>query len=173
MAVFVARLLAEPAGEAGLAGYVPPQTPRFSDVGPSGAWSWCYRHVEYIAEKGVTSGYPDGTYHPEVTCTRDQMAEFLAEGLAWSERTDEVNRAAGAVTTVTAPSFAQAGWHCGTAESTTFCAGRAMMELLPEGSRAEPGLAGMRSDCPESARSEFLRVTGGAWRSGAAFAGRH
>jgi hypothetical protein len=81
MAVFVARLLAEPAGEAGLAGYVPPQTPRFSDVGPSGAWSWCYKHVEYIAEKGVTSGYPDGTYHPEVTCTRDQLAEFLARGL--------------------------------------------------------------------------------------------
>ncbi len=81
MAVFVARLIAEPAGEAGLAGYVPPQTSRFSDVGLSGAWSWCYKYVEYIAEKGVTSGYSDGTYHPEVTCTRDQMAEFLARGL--------------------------------------------------------------------------------------------
>jgi PKD repeat protein len=81
MAVFVARLIAEPAGDAGLAGYVPPQTPRFSDVGPSGAWSWCYKYVEYIADKGVTSGYSDGTYHPEVTCARDQMAEFLARGL--------------------------------------------------------------------------------------------
>jgi hypothetical protein len=35
-------------------------------------------YVEYIAGQGVTHGYPDGSYHPEVTCTRDQMAVYVA-----------------------------------------------------------------------------------------------
>jgi len=36
--------------------------------------------VEYIAdpERGVTQGYPDGRYHPEYPCTRDQMAVYVA-----------------------------------------------------------------------------------------------
>ncbi|MBE9566329.1 MAG: S-layer homology domain-containing protein [Proteobacteria bacterium] len=41
------------------------------------AWSWCYDHVEHIAERGVTQGYFDGLYHPEYTCTRDQMAVYI------------------------------------------------------------------------------------------------
>jgi hypothetical protein len=35
--------------------------------------------VEYIAQPGVgvTQGYPDGDYHPEYICTRDQMAVYI------------------------------------------------------------------------------------------------
>jgi hypothetical protein len=36
--------------------------------------------VEYIAQPAiaVTLGYPDGLYHPEYACTRDQMAVYVA-----------------------------------------------------------------------------------------------
>jgi hypothetical protein len=40
---------------------------------------WAYTYVEYIAQPtiAVTQGYPDGNYHPEYTCTRDQMAVYV------------------------------------------------------------------------------------------------
>ncbi len=74
MAVFIARCLA------GGDGSVPdgPDSPTFPDVTPTDASSWCYRHVEYIVAAGVAVGYPDGLYHPEHTCSRDQMAAYLA-----------------------------------------------------------------------------------------------
>ncbi len=78
MAVFLARCLASPLGEQGLNTYTPPETPTFADVTPTNTWSWCYKHVEYVAAKGVTSGYPDGLYYPANTCTRDQLAVYLS-----------------------------------------------------------------------------------------------
>lgn len=78
MAVFIARAMADPTGDEGLAGYTPPPNPTFPDVTPDNNWSWCHMYVEYIAGQGVTQGYPDGSYHPEVTCTRDQMAVYVA-----------------------------------------------------------------------------------------------
>jgi hypothetical protein len=71
MAVYVARALVAPSGEAGLADYTPSDPRNFPDV-PSDFWS--YKHIEYCVENGVVSGYEDGLYHPEVTVTRDQMA---------------------------------------------------------------------------------------------------
>lgn len=70
MAVFVARALV--GGE----GFVPagPAVPTFPDV-PEGFW--CYPHVEYIAGRQVTAGYPDGWYHHEYPCTRDQIAVYM------------------------------------------------------------------------------------------------
>jgi PKD repeat protein len=82
MAVFLARLLAEPAGDAGLTDYVPPETPWFSDVGPSGEWSWCYKYVEYLRQQHVVEGYPDGSYRPDEALTRDQMAVYIARAFA-------------------------------------------------------------------------------------------
>jgi hypothetical protein len=73
MAVFIARSIVTPRGEAGLAGYEPPATASFADV-PTDFWA--YRHVEYIAARGIVSGYGDG-YHPEYTCSRDQMAVYI------------------------------------------------------------------------------------------------
>jgi hypothetical protein len=77
MAVFVARAIATPSDGADLVNYTPPATATFPDVATS---FWAYKYVEYIAQPsvGVTKGYPDGDYHPEYICTRDQMAVYVA-----------------------------------------------------------------------------------------------
>jgi len=75
MAAFIARAIVTPTGEAGLAGYAPPETPSFPDV-PTDFWT--YKHIEYIKSQGIVGGYPDGRYHPGELCTRDQMAVFVA-----------------------------------------------------------------------------------------------
>jgi hypothetical protein len=75
MAVYVARSLVAPSGEAALADYVPSDPRNFPDV-PSGSWS--YKHIEYCVERGVVNGYEDGKYHPEIVVTRDQMAVYVA-----------------------------------------------------------------------------------------------
>ncbi len=75
MAVYVARAMVAPTGEAALADYVPADPRNFPDVA-SGFWA--YTHVEYCVENGVVSGYLDGLYHPEVVVTRDQMAVYVA-----------------------------------------------------------------------------------------------
>ena len=70
MAVFVARAMA--GGDAG----VPPgpSTAFFPDVLTG---HWAYKYVEYIHGEGIAGGYPDGTYRPEATVTRDQMAVYV------------------------------------------------------------------------------------------------
>jgi len=75
MAVYVARSIATPRGEAGLADYAPADPRNFPDV-PADFWAW--RHVEYCVEQGVVNGYDDGDYHPEIVVTRDQMAVYVA-----------------------------------------------------------------------------------------------
>jgi hypothetical protein len=75
MAVYVARALVAPTGEAALADYVAAEPRDFPDV-PSDHWA--YTHIEYCVEKGVVSGYEDGNYHPEAVVTRDQMAVYIA-----------------------------------------------------------------------------------------------
>jgi len=75
MAVFVARALVTPSGDAGVPD--PPETSTFPDVTSTNSWAWCYPHVEFIAAEGVTQGYDDGKYHPEGIVTRDQMAVYV------------------------------------------------------------------------------------------------
>ncbi len=78
MAVFIARSIYTPtAARLDLTGYAPPATATFPDVATD---FWAYKYVEYIAQPGiaVTKGYPDGDYHPEYICTRDQMAVYVA-----------------------------------------------------------------------------------------------
>jgi hypothetical protein len=82
MAVFMARATADPTGDLGLAGYTPPQTPTFSDVGRP---FWAYRYVEYVVSVGIATGYSDGTYRPWATCTRDQMAVYMQRGFNLGE----------------------------------------------------------------------------------------
>ena len=73
MAVFVARAMVTPSGDAGIPDPVPPAT--FPDV-PSGFWA--YKQVEYCVGHGVVKGYDDGTYRPGDPVTRDQMAVYVA-----------------------------------------------------------------------------------------------
>lgn len=68
MAVFLVQALGE-------ADSLPSYQGTFSDV-PDGAWFTPF--VERVAELGITAGFPDGTYHPDATVTRAQMATFLA-----------------------------------------------------------------------------------------------
>ncbi len=75
MAVYVARALVAPTGEAALADYVPADPRNFPDVPTN---HWAYTHVEYCVENGVVAGYLDGLYHPEIVVTRDQMAVYVA-----------------------------------------------------------------------------------------------
>jgi hypothetical protein len=75
MAVYVARAMVAPTGEAALADYVPADPRNFPDVASD---FWSYRHIEYCVENGVVSGYLDGLYHPEIVVTRDQMAVYVA-----------------------------------------------------------------------------------------------
>ena len=83
MAVFVARSIASPTGEAGLIGYVPPAQPSFSDVATG---HWAYKYIEYCKERGVVEGYGDGTYRPSETCTRDQMSVYVARAFGYALR---------------------------------------------------------------------------------------
>jgi hypothetical protein len=77
MSVFIARAIATPTAGADLVNYTPPSTPTFPDVATT---FWAYKYVEYIAQPSiaVTQGYPDGDYHPEYICARDQMAVYVA-----------------------------------------------------------------------------------------------
>jgi hypothetical protein len=75
MAVYVARAMVAPDGEAALAGYAPADPRYFPDALPD---FWAWKHIEYCVENGVVQGYLDGYYHPEDVVTRDQMAVYVA-----------------------------------------------------------------------------------------------
>jgi hypothetical protein len=80
MAVFIARSIVTPTGEAGLEPYEAPETPSFIDVPMD---YWCYKHVEYLAEHDIVEGYPDyfgpglNAYLPTVVVDRSQMAVYI------------------------------------------------------------------------------------------------
>jgi DNA-binding beta-propeller fold protein YncE len=74
MAVYVARSIVSPTGDAGLANYTPPATPDFPDVSTT---FWAYKYIEYCKSHMIVQGFPDGTYHPEYVVTRDQMAVYI------------------------------------------------------------------------------------------------
>ncbi len=79
MAVYIARAIVAPTGEAAIPD--PGPTPTFPDVpGPDNTWAWCQRHVEYLAARYVVTGYEDGNYHPEFAVTRDLMSAYIAWG---------------------------------------------------------------------------------------------
>ena len=73
MAVFIARAMVAPGGDAAIPDPAPPAT--FPDVPDT---YWAYKQVEYCVGQGVVKGYDDGYYHPERQVTRDQMAVYVA-----------------------------------------------------------------------------------------------
>jgi len=76
MAVYIARAVANPIGDAGVSEVPAGTTPTFADVTSDNDWDWCYKYVEYCAATGIVQGYWDG-YHPEREVTRDQMAVYV------------------------------------------------------------------------------------------------
>ena len=84
MAVYIARAMVAPSGEAGLADYTPSAPENIPDVPTTGCGDdgtapyWAYKHIEYCVENGVVFGYDDGYYRPEEVVTRDQMAVYVA-----------------------------------------------------------------------------------------------
>jgi hypothetical protein len=75
MAVFIARAVVEPTGEAGLGDYEAPAVPTFEDVDPA---FWAYRHIEFLAARGDIGGFAGGLYRPGDICTRAQAATYIA-----------------------------------------------------------------------------------------------
>ena len=55
--------------------------PYFSDTGDSVHAA----NIDAVAEAGVTTGYPDGTYRPSSAVTRGQMATFLSRAFGLDE----------------------------------------------------------------------------------------
>jgi beta propeller repeat protein len=78
MAVYIARALVAPSGDAGLDSYAPPTTPSFPDVPVT---DWAFRHVEYLRSQAIVTGYADGFYRPNLTVTRDQMAAYISRSI--------------------------------------------------------------------------------------------
>jgi PKD repeat protein len=75
MAVYIARGLVSPSGDAGVPSG--PAVATFPDV-PTGHWA--YRYVEYCHSQEIVQGYWDG-YHPDETVDRAQMAVYIARAL--------------------------------------------------------------------------------------------
>ena len=67
MAAFLYRLAGNPP-------YTPPKVSPFSDVPAS---SMFYKEINWLASVHVTTGYPDGTFHPLDSVNRNAMAAFL------------------------------------------------------------------------------------------------
>ena len=53
--------------------YTPP-SPSFTDVNPG---DWHYAYIETAVSHGVVSGYPDGTFRPNNSVTRGQLAKMI------------------------------------------------------------------------------------------------
>jgi peptidoglycan/xylan/chitin deacetylase (PgdA/CDA1 family) len=66
MAAFLYRFSGSPA--------VPANAPTFSDVPPGAPF---YNEIRWLASTGITTGYPDRTYHPGEAVSRSAMAAFL------------------------------------------------------------------------------------------------
>ncbi|MBH9788038.1 S-layer homology domain-containing protein, partial [Clostridioides difficile] len=55
----------------------------FKDVPKS---HWAYESIKQVAEKGLVTGYEDGTYKPSAQVTRAEFATFLARVFDSNER---------------------------------------------------------------------------------------
>jgi hypothetical protein len=53
--------------------------------------NWAFFEIEDAVENGITVGYLDGKYHPEITCSRDQMCVFIARAMNWVQSNEPMN----------------------------------------------------------------------------------
>lgn len=52
--------------------------PQFSDVNNT---YWAFSYIQKMADEGLSTGYPDGTFRPENLITRAEIAAFIVRGL--------------------------------------------------------------------------------------------
>ena len=67
MAAFFYRMAGSPQ-------FTAPSTPSFSDVPTTHPF---YKEIEWMKARGITTGWPDGTYRPNAPVNRDAMAAFF------------------------------------------------------------------------------------------------
>jgi len=83
MAVFIARAR----GWVGLEDDMTTAPELFPDV-PAGAWAGTA--IQACLDNGVATGYDDGTFRPDESVSRDQMAVFIARARGWVEIGDDM-----------------------------------------------------------------------------------
>ncbi len=88
MAVYVARALVIPSGDAAIPDPVPP--PTFSDVSST---HWAYKQIEYAVSRNVVQGYDPTHYVPDAVVDRGQMAVFVARSQGWVNLGDDMTTA--------------------------------------------------------------------------------
>ena len=67
MAAFMYRFAGSPA-------FTPPVTSPFNDVSTDSSF---YTEVTWMADQGISTGYPDGGFHPTANVSRQAMAAFM------------------------------------------------------------------------------------------------
>jgi hypothetical protein len=77
MAVYITRAMQIP--------LLTPAEPTFSDVGTD---HWAFGYVEACADAEVVFGYGDGSYQPNLSVTRAQMAVYMARAVPLDTSTD-------------------------------------------------------------------------------------
>jgi len=76
-----------------------PAVPTFPDVPNTGYGEdgtepyWAFEDIEYVVDKGVVEGYPDGSYQPHWQVTRGQMAAFIGRAMGWVSIDDDMDTA--------------------------------------------------------------------------------
>jgi hypothetical protein len=53
---------------------------RFNDVCPD---HWAYTYIEFMAQRGIVGGYPDGSFRPNNSATRAQLAKMITIAMGW------------------------------------------------------------------------------------------
>jgi len=54
----------------------------FKDIGSH----WAKQEIEFITDKGIMNGYPDGTFQPDKALTRAEYATMKAEELGFVKK---------------------------------------------------------------------------------------
>ncbi|WP_342022974.1 S8 family serine peptidase [Arthrobacter citreus] len=74
MAAFMNRFAGEQCSVEGAKGYQAPGTASFTDVALDNQW---HREISWMKDSGVSTGYPDSSYHPYEDVSREAMAAFI------------------------------------------------------------------------------------------------
>src|SRR5207253_5944589 len=53
---------------------------RFYDVCPN---YWAYTYIEFMAQRGIVSGYSDGSFRPGSSATRAQLSKMVVVARGW------------------------------------------------------------------------------------------